>query len=1506
MKIKRIALSLISCFALLVSSIPSTAVFVSAIDGKAQQLTLMTSEDFQESTTGNILFANGISITVKPDPDNPNQNIVTCDDDGSTMSVSTGIHIFAGSHNTDAEKGPVKITVDGAKIGSVWGGGMHKSHVSNVEIVVKSGSNVKVVQGGGSASNSAITKCTEDCSDAFYKGDANSSPCVVDNATITVEDGATVSSVFGGGEGISNTKNTTVNIKGGDIKFVGAGGSNGRTGTANVNIEGGNIDLVQSVNRGTMDSAEIDVSGGTIGELFIGGEDADDVKGTITSSTVKVTGGTVESLAPGKSGDDVIDAEAKGTFNLEISKEADVNLSEDFAEANIGVLCEHNLKQVAFAKESTCTEKGSTDGWQCQNCNKYFKDDCEQEAKGGMADFETELKAHTYKVQKIEKCPNPTASADGPEYTYYVCEVCGGYFSDESGTKIGDGSIEQAVTELQKQATANGHTPVVLDEKAATCSQTGLTKGLKCSACGEVFIRQETTLRNPENHVDANGEDAWGEAELNPTDDDKATQYPGLDADGNFDCTQGGWTRQVCEECGAHKYAYVTPKEAHNWSEPTVVPDTDDHDADCTNPGQGTKKCTNPYCTATETDVIEAKGHDFKIKAQVEAKCDTDGTKLHWECANCDVWSWDADGEDIIENHDDVKIAKYQHRSDPEDPDTAYSIEVEGKAPTCTESGYSSYKQCKWCGEMDPDNSKKTLPINEYGHAYDSLADEAQEATCEADGKYAYFQCKYCQQYILIKPEAITEANPNGYVAVEGGKEPTAEQLKIPAKGHQFPLTQVSERGDATCTDGGAIDGWQCEACKKYFKDANAETEVDSLDDFNVEATGHSWQKVEASCTREAYYYCTVCGQLAKILEVSGEENETLDGSVYLKYIESITEVLKAGQHTWNPDRTAYKAPTCEDIGNYGSVTCSECNATYKTTDDKGNPIESELNYVEISNPEELVIAALGHDYGELIDEVPATCTDEGTAAHYKCSACEKLFKNDDDKTETDASGLVITAKGHQYGELIAEDKDRNVCTEPGMKDHYQCSECEKYFTDKNPESEIEREKLVIPAKGHQSEVYVQAKAATCTDPGSTEGTRCSVCNVVLIPPTVTPKLGHEFKEENYKTKTPATCEEKEIQEAKCTRCDVTQTREKPDSEPLGHEYQKVEAKEATCTEPGNIEYYKCSRCTKLFVEVEGVKNEVTADKVVTTKDHEYGELIEEVPATCTEEGTKAHYQCSECEKLFVDENTTQDDGTSVTTKKEVTAAELVIEKIAHTVVVDEAVEATCTKIGYTEGSHCSVCNTVIKEQIVIPMKLHTPVTDEAVEATCTKSGLTEGKHCSVCGGVIVVQSVIPALGHNYKNGVCTRDGVKDPNYVANSSVDNGNSNTGNNSNSNSNITTKPANKIPAKALKVKQAKIKKLKVKSKAKKTINVNWKKVSGAKGYEVEVSKSSKFKKNARVLKKTTKKLKLTIKNKKIKSKKTYYVRVRAYTTYKSGNSTNKAYSSWNYVLRKVKVK
>ncbi len=84
------------------------------------------------------------------------------------------------------------------------------------------------------------------------------------------------------------------------------------------------------------------------------------------------------------------------------------------------------------------------------------------------------------------------------------------------------------------------------------------------------------------------------------------------------------------------------------------------------------------------------------------------------------------------------------------------------------------------------------------------------------------------------------------------------------------------------------------------------------------------------------------------------------------------------------------------------------------------------------------------------------------------------------------------------------------------------------------------------------------------------------------------------------------------------------------------------------------------------------------------------------------------------------------------------------------------------------------------------------------------------------------------------------------------------------------------------------------------AKSAISVEWKKVSGVKGYQIQVATDKKFKKNKKTV--TIKKQKTTKTTvKKLKAKKKYYVRVR---TYKIVNG-KKVYSSWSKV-KSVKTK
>lgn len=78
---------------------------------------------------------------------------------------------------------------------------------------------------------------------------------------------------------------------------------------------------------------------------------------------------------------------------------------------------------------------------------------------------------------------------------------------------------------------------------------------------------------------------------------------------------------------------------------------------------------------------------------------------------------------------------------------------------------------------------------------------------------------------------------------------------------------------------------------------------------------------------------------------------------------------------------------------------------------------------------------------------------------------------------------------------------------------------------------------------------------------------------------------------------------------------------------------------------------------------------------------------------TCTEDGNIEYWTCTICKKIYADANALS----------EITSDSTVIKAKGHTVVVDSAVEPTYDSTGLTEGSHCSTCGNVLKKQEVIP-----------------------------------------------------------------------------------------------------------------------------------------------------------------------------------------------------------
>ena len=97
------------------------------------------------------------------------------------------------------------------------------------------------------------------------------------------------------------------------------------------------------------------------------------------------------------------------------------------------------------------------------------------------------------------------------------------------------------------------------------------------------------------------------------------------------------------------------------------------------------------------------------------------------------------------------------------------------------------------------------------------------------------------------------------------------------------------------------------------------------------------------------------------------------------------------------------------------------------------------------------------------------------------------------------------------------------------------------------------------------------------------------------------------------------------------------------------HSLKKIEKRAATCVADGNIEYYVCESCGKLFSDGEGTK-EIDYSETVIPKGHSFGEWIDEIPPDSERDGVKGHRDCLICGKHFDREN---NEITDLTIKKD-------------------------------------------------------------------------------------------------------------------------------------------------------------------------------------------------------------------------------------------------------------
>ena len=346
----------------------------------------------------------------------------------------------------------------------------------------------------------------------------------------------------------------------------------------------------------------------------------------------------------------------------------------------------------------------------------------------------------------------------------------------------------------------------------ATCTESGLTEGEKCSNCGEVTTAQET--------VPATGH-AYGDWKVT-----KAAT-----------CTNDGREERTCANCGGKETRTIT-SPGHKWKDDYTV----DKEATCTEEGSKSKHCS--VCNTINKSTISsipATGHAYgSWKVTEPATCTENGSQERI-CANCGgketetlnakghMWSEeytvDSEGTCVEPGSESIHCSVCDAINESTVRSTGTKPHKYGKwnvtkAATCTENG-SQERVCKNCG------NKETETLS-AGHKWNLDYTIDKEGTCIEDGSES-IHCSVCG--------AIDES--------------TVRPIwKTPHRYGNWKVTKA-----ATCT----VDGSREETCLvcgvKYTE--------------TIKATGHKWKttyttdkKPTASSNGSKSIHCSICGSI--------------------------------------------------------------------------------------------------------------------------------------------------------------------------------------------------------------------------------------------------------------------------------------------------------------------------------------------------------------------------------------------------------------------------------------------------------------------------------------------------------------------------------------------------------------------------------------------------------------------------------------------------------------------
>lgn len=359
-------------------------------------------------------------------------------------------------------------------------------------------------------------------------------------------------------------------------------------------------------------------------------------------------------------------------------------------------------------------------------------------------------------------------------------------------------------------------------------------------------------------------------------------------------------------------------------------------------------------------------------------------------------------------------------------------------------------------------------------------------------------------------------------------------------------------------------------------------------------------------------------------------------------------------------------------------------------------------------------------------DAVPPTCTTDGNVEYWECSLCQKDFS--DDKGTAEITDIVKSALGHS---LIKTDEKAPTCTDDGNRAYWTCTECGNIFSDDAGLNQTTLADVTVSATGH-----------TWSNDWSSDGTgHWHDCVNANCPIT------ENNQKVGYAVHTPGD----EATETTPQTCDVCGYELAP---ALGHIHTNhltfIAEVPETCTADGVKEHYECE-CGKLFADDQAA-TEVTLESLKIAAHHTYGTDWES-------DNDDDHYHvCSVCSDKADVTPHSYDNGVITTPATETTeGVKTYTCSVCHhtkTETVPKLSHTHSLSVDYSkdETGHWHTCSGCTEK---VDFEAHT---EDSGTVTVQPTETTEGIRvysCTVCGYVIRTETV-PALASEHTHSYGT------------------------------------------------------------------------------------------------------------------------------------------------------